>query len=515
MFKGVNVPKIKKSKNPIQSKVSGDRYAITKYTHKTLDCESPNLCEDIEQLSQMPFSDFRTLEYKNRNCGSLNHGDTIAFQYFAYTFGGAEKITYANLLLFSEMGYRVILYTDEPQTPQDQPLPKGVLRKQIPTPDALEQRISFWQQEVKSEKIKVIIYSSWLSEIALIDAMALQSAGAFFIYHTHGNAPFFMQMQNANLPALFSRLGNISDSVIVLTESDVCFWQALAKKVFLLANPVEVYLKDQPIVPINKNTKNIVWSGRIDAFDKQVFELAYIMKEVVKDLPEAKLTIVGCGTREEDLKQLVKELLLSANIEFVGYQENVFPYYQQANLMLITSLAEGFSLTIAEAMQQGRPVVAYELPYQTLFRGAGSVQVPQGNRQAAAKEIVKILNDVQLQEYLGHEARKTYVEVCKKGLIKRRERMLAQTVSNPQNNCKDAPKTVFKDLIDAFLFQYAKLIERQAENQTDLCKQLAAKDKKILQLESEICCIKNSKSFKVGLALSALPRKLKTKINAI
>ena len=480
------------------------------YSHKVLDCESATLVQDIEELVSLPFSEFRSLTLKNRKMKGLEKGDTIAFQYVFYRFGGVERVTYASLLMFQEMGYKVILYTDEPATPNDLPLPSGVIRKQIPPASNMANRVKFWHNEVKEENLRAVFYSAHYSESALADALAIQSEGALFAYFTHGSAPFYLQAQRSDLPCLMQRMGGIADAVLTLSHMDALFWKAFSERVYQVVNPVEIYMGKETPKPLNDETHNIVWAGRIDSFDKQVFELAYILKEVVTDVPDAQLIIAGEGVEEAALKELVNKLELNNNVQFVGYQDDVTPFYQQANVLLITSVAECFPLTLAEAMQQGRPVVAYELPYLELFQGEGAIQVPQGNRRAAAKEIAEILKDAQKQRELGEQAQKTYNAVCKENLQEGwKKTLLAICDSNSTSQVQSTDFDCFKTLLQTLLFQSSVLFERQQQKRLQVQTNVAANEQRVAQLENELQSVRSSKSFRLGVGLTAIPRKLK------
>jgi glycosyltransferase involved in cell wall biosynthesis len=75
-----------------------------------------------------------------------------------------------------------------------------------------------------------------------------------------------------------------------------------------------------------------------------------------------RLTIVGDGPHRPLLVELAKNLGLSENVEFMGYQRDVGDLYNSADIFLLTSLYEGFPNVIIEALHHGLPVVSVDCP---------------------------------------------------------------------------------------------------------------------------------------------------------
>lgn len=69
------------------------------------------------------------------------------------------------------------------------------------------------------------------------------------------------------------------------------------------------------------------------------------------------LLLLGTGELEGKLKNQVKELGLEKNIKFLGYQENPYKYVKNADLFVCSSLHEGFSTAMTEALIIGTPVI--------------------------------------------------------------------------------------------------------------------------------------------------------------
>jgi glycosyltransferase involved in cell wall biosynthesis len=108
---------------------------------------------------------------------------------------------------------------------------------------------------------------------------------------------------------------------------------------------------------IKAETFTIVAVGRLTGPKKmdRVIRLAARFK---KEQLKIKFQIVGDGELKEELLNLSKTLETDDIVEFVGFVKNPFPYIQTADILLLSSLSEGFGLVICEAMCLGVPVVS-------------------------------------------------------------------------------------------------------------------------------------------------------------
>ena len=71
-----------------------------------------------------------------------------------------------------------------------------------------------------------------------------------------------------------------------------------------------------------------------------------------------RLVIVGDGPERPAIEKRVKELALSDVVITAGFQSNVAPYYQIADIAVLPSHSEGSPDALLEAMSAGVPIVA-------------------------------------------------------------------------------------------------------------------------------------------------------------
>lgn len=128
--------------------------------------------------------------------------------------------------------------------------------------------------------------------------------------------------------------------------------------------------------PINQNIEKFVSSFDFGSLKKESYLLCVGRLEEVKafhyaikafsliktEFPDLRLKILGQGSLEEELKDLVRKLNLQDRVDFEGFQKDTISYYLGAKATLLTSLYEGFPNVLIESIALGTPIVAFNAP---------------------------------------------------------------------------------------------------------------------------------------------------------
>lgn len=72
-----------------------------------------------------------------------------------------------------------------------------------------------------------------------------------------------------------------------------------------------------------------------------------------------QLVVAGSGPRLEALHTLAQRLGIQEHVEFLGFQENLAPFWQRIDVFVLPSLWEGFGYVLVEAMLARKPVFAF------------------------------------------------------------------------------------------------------------------------------------------------------------
>ncbi len=101
---------------------------------------------------------------------------------------------------------------------------------------------------------------------------------------------------------------------------------------------------------------------------------------------------------------------MTRNIFLHGWCEKVSEQYESAALSIISSPSESFSLTIAESLAHGCPVVGFNVPYgpqELIESGVNGYLVEFKETDAMAERIIQIMKDPSLQRELSNNARES------------------------------------------------------------------------------------------------------------
>jgi glycosyltransferase involved in cell wall biosynthesis len=111
----------------------------------------------------------------------------------------------------------------------------------------------------------------------------------------------------------------------------------------------------------NNGTLKLISIGRLVPQKDYVtlFRALSIMK--IREISWS-LIILGEGPMYEDLKALSRQLNISKEISWVGKTSEVFKYLNEADILVLASVYEGFGLVTLEAMDAQVPVVCSNIP---------------------------------------------------------------------------------------------------------------------------------------------------------
>ncbi len=158
-------------------------------------------------------------------------------------------------------------------------------------------------------------------------------------------------------------------------------------------------------VPAQQECYDACYLGRFHP-QKGFSDLLDIWSMVLKQLPQARLAIVGYDVNLEKVKQAAAEQGLRGKVEFLGFKSGAekIKILKSSKLALVPSYYESFGIVILEAMACKLPVISYDLPvYQGIY-AQGLKKVKIGDKPAFASSIVELLKDQTQRDGLAEQA---------------------------------------------------------------------------------------------------------------
>ena len=138
---------------------------------------------------------------------------------------------------------------------------------------------------------------------------------------------------------------------------------------------------------------------------KSFDRLINVINRLVTDGLDVRLLLLGTGELEETLKKQVRDLRLEKNVEFLGYKKNPYKYVKNADLFVCSSLHEGFSTAVTEALIVGTPVVTTVCSGMEELLGQNEYGlIVDNDMEALYKGVKKVLNNRRILEELSVKA---------------------------------------------------------------------------------------------------------------
>jgi glycosyltransferase involved in cell wall biosynthesis len=179
--------------------------------------------------------------------------------------------------------------------------------------------------------------------------------------------------------------------------------------------PVGVdHLRFRPLPDVSRVPGRLMTTASADVPLKGLVPLLEALAKVRTER-HADLVVVGKPRPESHVPETIERLGLSDAVTFVSgvTDERIVELYAEAEVAVVPSLYEGFSLPAVEAMACGVPLVATTggaLPEVVGADGRTALLVPPGDPGALASALVRMLDDPALRHRLAEAGRQRVLE---------------------------------------------------------------------------------------------------------
>jgi glycosyltransferase involved in cell wall biosynthesis len=270
---------------------------------------------------------------------------------------------------------------------------------------------------IKRNKIEIVHTHS--SKAGILGRWAARYAWAEIIVHTVHGWPF----NNYQL-CLWRRIyvwlervtARFTDKIIVVSNCDLQKGLAnhigVENKYQLIRygiNYAEFNLKDQDIKQeLGINHDDLV-VGMVSCFKPQkspqdFIKLALSVREV---LPRVKFILTGDGLLRRKIKGLISKFNLEKQVILTGWRRDIPRILSAIDVFVLTSLWEGFPISVLEAMAASLPVVATHTGgiAEIVVEGKTGFLVSPGDVKEMSEKLIILLGDERLRRQISHNAK--------------------------------------------------------------------------------------------------------------
>lgn len=149
--------------------------------------------------------------------------------------------------------------------------------------------------------------------------------------------------------------------------------------------------------------------ARLDPIKNQLM-MVRAFARTLEQIPNAILMIVGDGDMRGELDRLVDQLGIRTSVVFTGYQSRPHAYLALMDIYLLSSLSEGTSMTLLEAMAASKPCVVTDAGGnpEIVINELNGLVTPNDDEEAFAEAMVKLGLSKDLQQRYAAAARERY-----------------------------------------------------------------------------------------------------------
>ena len=220
----------------------------------------------------------------------------IAIYYHSLGKGGAQRVISLLIPMYLELGYHVVLITDEAQQETDYGIPADVRRYNIESEGIVFEKRDYTtralqlQKILTVEKIDILCHHAALSPLVFYDFLVSNINNVYFVLCKH--QVFSHELaKHKNFYMRQKTIFRLVHKLVVLSKCEENYWNNLGVSAQYIANPYNVALlgckRGEP--------QYIVWVGRLDLYPKQYLDLIPIMQKVKNVFPNLLLKIFGSG----------------------------------------------------------------------------------------------------------------------------------------------------------------------------------------------------------------------------
>lgn len=268
------------------------------------------------------------------------------------------------------------------------------------------------RQHIKTHNIDVVHchqYTPWV-----YGALSSVLTKAKVIFTEHGrfypdSSSWKRKLVNPVLVSLTRYITSISEAT---KHALVNFENISASRIQVIYNGIKPLSTDTEAAnrlkqSLNLDNASVVFGtvARLDPIKNQIMMIK-AFADVLQQMPQAKLLIVGDGEQRDALHALSEKLEITESIVFTGYIKHPAEHISTIDIFLLSSLSEGTSMTLLEAMSIGKPCIVTDAGGngEVIQHNKTGYVVENNNQQSFAEAMLHLAQHKKTREQFGDAA---------------------------------------------------------------------------------------------------------------
>lgn len=246
------------------------------------------------------------------------------------------------------------------------------------------------------------------SRLGILMGFALPGSGRPVVCVEQGASPIAAVEVPASLawalPTLFRWSRRAVEQIVAVSEQNRQTLNGLyrlpAAKITVVHNGVDLApFRDPPPATLRAelglapDRPLVIVLGRLAANKGQRY-LVEAAPAILARFPKAHFVFAGNPEGRADIETGIRALGLDAHFSLLGFRSDVVNLLRSSDLFVLPSLAEGFALSIIEAMAAGLPVVATRVggAAEAIADGRNGFLAPPGDAEALGQAVLRALS---------------------------------------------------------------------------------------------------------------------------
>ena len=317
----------------------------------------------------------------------------ITFVTATLTSGGSERVMSIVANKMQERGYEVEIVCLNDQI-VFYPINEGIKITHVEVESgtkSLPKKLWWFRKYIKQTQPDVVV--AFMVSVYTVTLLALMGVKIPVISSVRNDPAYSNLRKKITRKILLPR----SAHVVVQTQQIKQFFNKnIQKMTTVIYNPVnEKVFELQPIEKENR----IISVGRLYPQKDQKMMIEAFAK-VSEKFPQWSLIIFGEGPEREALELLVERLKVKDKVSLPGRSENIIDELNKSKVFCLSSIYEGMSNALVEAICVGLPIVTTKVSgtEELIQDGENGFTVNIGDTDAMATALTKLLGDEGLQK---------------------------------------------------------------------------------------------------------------------